>query len=289
MSTTYRDLRYLRVDVDDLCAATQFATEVFGLQPADRDETHARFRSDSRNYALCYTTAGDGHALGLTVNDPAALADIERRANDAGHGVRRFGEADCRLHQIKQGIAISSPNGVIIEIIWRPLTLGWRYHGPRDAGIVDFQAVTHACKDIAANEIFWTNVLGLRVTDWVGDAVFLALDEAHHRIALYPSRRDGLLGATWAVEDKNNVMQNWYFLQKQQMPIAAGPGRQPTSNAIFVTTVGPGGLLMSYAAEMDRGPHIAVRGPRQFADTARSHCAWGSPTEQVEFQGRAEP
>lgn len=127
------------------------------------------------------------------------------------------------------------------------------------------------------------------MTDWAGDTAYLALDEAHHRVALYPSTRDGILGATWAVEGKDNIMTNWYFLQKAQAPIVAGPGRQPTSNAMFLTTRGPRGLLMSYAAETDAGAHIMQRGPRQFPATAASHCAWGSPTEQPEFLGRDRP
>ena len=70
---------------------------------------------------------------------------------------------------------------------------------PRDAGITGFQAVQLACTDITANETFWTEGLGARVSDWAGDATFLAIDAAHHRVALYPSERNGILGAVWAV------------------------------------------------------------------------------------------
>jgi 2,3-dihydroxy-p-cumate/2,3-dihydroxybenzoate 3,4-dioxygenase len=198
---------------------------------------------------------------------------------------RGLDAAEAAARQAKAAVGVIAPNGVTVEILWRPLTSGWRYHGPRDAGIVGFQAVSLATTNIAADEAFWTKGLGLTVSDWAGDTAYLALDEAHHRVALYPSTRDGILGATWAVESKDNIMANWYFLQKAQVPIVAGPGRQPASNAMFVTARGPRGLLMSYAAETDAGPHIAARGPRQFADTAGSHCAWGSHTEQPEFLG----
>ena len=285
MTVRYRDLRYLRVEVDDLDAATRFAADLFGLQPADRDETRVTFRSDARNYAICFSRAHDGDAVALTVADASDLEKVAERLTAAGHASRRLSEAEAVARQAKAALAVAAPNGVTVEIVWRPMTSGWRYHGPRDAGIVGLQAVSLACTDIVANEAFWTRGLGLTVTDWVGDAAFLALDDAHHRVALYPSRRDGILGATWAVESKDNVMVNWYFLQHAQAPIVAGPGRQPASNAMFVTTRGPRGLLMSYAAETELGPHIVARGPRQFPATAASHCAWGSPTEQPEFLG----
>jgi 2,3-dihydroxy-p-cumate/2,3-dihydroxybenzoate 3,4-dioxygenase len=281
MTDIYRDLRYVRVGVGDLDAAARFAAEVFGLQPADRDGSHARFRSDARNYALCYTTADDGAAVALTVARAEDLDAAEIRL--AAWGPRRLTRDEAALRQVKSGLAVPAPNGVTVEIVWRPLTSGWRYHGPRDAGITGFQAVQMACTDIAANEEFWTRGIGADVSDWAGDAAFLRIDTAHHRIALYPSGRDGILGATWAVESINNVMQGWYFLQSRQQPIIHGPGRQATSGAVFVTTKGPGEILYTYAAETEEGPQIAARGPRQFADSALSHCAWGSPCTAPEF------
>lgn len=285
MTAIYRDLRYLRLPVADLDAAASFATGIFGLQAGDRDDENARFRSDARNYALCYTTGGAA-AVALTVARPEDLDAAERRL--AEWSPVRIGAWECSTRQIKSGLAVRAPNGVTVELVWRPLTSGWRYHGPRDAGITGFQAVQLACTDIAANEDFWTRGIGLPVSDWIGDAVFLRLDEAHHRIALYPSARDGILGAAWAVEGVNNIMQSWYFLQAHQVPVVHGPGRQAASGAVFVTAKGPGDIYYSYAADTEEGPQIAARGPRQFSDTSRSHCGWGSPCLAPEFQGGEE-
>ena len=66
MTVRYRDLRYLRVEVDDLDAATRFAADLFGLQAADRDDQRAMFRSDARNYSICFSRAHDGEAVALT-------------------------------------------------------------------------------------------------------------------------------------------------------------------------------------------------------------------------------
>ncbi len=285
MNVSYRDLRYLRIQVDDLDAASRFASDLFGLQRQDRDEFRVMFRSDARNYAICFSRAGDGEAVALTVAQASDLDSVAARLEQAGYSPHRLDPAQAAARQAKEVVGVTAPNGVTVEIVWRPLTSGFRCHGPRDAGVVGLQAVSLVSTDIAADEAFWTRGLGLTVTDWAGDAAFLSLDEAHHRVAIYPSSRDGILGATWAVEDKDNVMANWYFLQGAQVPIVAGPGRQPTSGAIFVTTRGPRGLLMSYAAESELGAHIAARGPRQFPAAAASHCAWGSPTEQPEFLG----
>ncbi len=281
----YRDLRYLRVSVDDLDAAARFATDVFGLQAADRDDAHAMFRSDARNYSICFSTAGDGDAVALTVAREEDLETVAARLDGAGFSPSKLTEAEAATRQAKAALAVTAPNGVAVEIVWRPLHSGWRYHAPRDAGIVEFNSVQMACTDVVANEAFWTKGLGLRVSDWAGDTAYLALDAAHHRVALYPSDRDGILGACWEVDDKDSIMRNWYFMQKSQLPVIAGPDRQAASRAMYVTTGGPRGLLMSYITDMETGPQIAERGPRQFANAARSHGIWGSVTEQAEFLG----
>lgn len=281
----YRDMRYVRVAVHDLDRAIDFASTTFGLQLDTRAEGRAYLRSDARNYALCYTTGSEPAAVALTVGSETDLLERAETLRLHGFNVQWLEDDACLVRQVKKAVSVTAPNGVMVEVVWRPLTSGWRYHGPRDAGIIGLQAVALASGDVTADEVFWTKGMGLTVTDWAGDATFLALDDAHHRIAIYPSDNNGILGVTWAVESKNNVMTNWYHLQNSQAPIVAGPGRQPTSNAIFVTTRTPDGLLMSYAAETDEGPHIQQRGPRQFADDADSHCAWGSPTKQSEFLG----
>lgn len=281
----YRDLRYLRVAVDNLDEAARFARDVFGLQAADRDDLRAMFRSDDRNYSLCLSTAGDGEAIALTVASAGDLDTLETRLSDAGHAPRRLSADEAASRQARAALTVQAPNGVAVEIVWRPLTSGWRYHGPRDAGITGFGCVQLACTDIAANEAFFVRGLGLTVSDWAGDAAYLALDEAHHRIALYPSDRDGILGAAYEVDARDSLMRNWYFIQKSQLPVVAGPDRQAASGAIYVTTRGPRGLLMTYMTGMEKGPQIAARGPRQFADTAESHGLWGSITEQPEFLG----
>jgi 2,3-dihydroxy-p-cumate/2,3-dihydroxybenzoate 3,4-dioxygenase len=93
MTVRYRDLRYLRVEVDDLDAATHFAAELFGLQPADRDTSHATFRSDARNYSICFSRAADGEAVALTVGEPADLDKVEERLKAAGYSPRKLDAA----------------------------------------------------------------------------------------------------------------------------------------------------------------------------------------------------
>lgn len=278
-----QELRYVRRRVADLDAACGFAVDAFGLMPQERTETEAMLRSDRRHYSLCLSTALDA-AVGLSV---PREADLDAFAERLGAAAAPIDGEDAERRRVKRGLSVAAPNGLRLELVWRHMECGWPYHGPRDTGLDDFASVQLASTRIGDDAAFWRDTLGLSVSDYAGEARFMALqgDGAHHRIALYPSQRDGLMGAAWRVGSVDYVMRHWHFLQKRQAPIIHGPGRQPTSGASFVTTQAPDGLLMSYATEMDAPPSA---GPRQFADEPGSHCSWGSPTERAEFLGAAQ-
>lgn len=283
MALSLRELRYVRRNVADLDAEVRFAAELFGLMCEEKSDTEAMLRADSRFYSLCLSTELPP-AIGFRVDTEADLEDYADALQAAGHDVTRIEGDAAERRIIKRGIAIMAPNGVQLEIVWRHMESGQPYHGPRHTGLNGFSAVQIVSSGMAADAEFWGSVPGLEVSDYAGDAQFLSLGGAHHQVALYPSQRDGLLGAVWQVESVDNVMRHWHFLRDRQVPIAHGPGRQPTSKAVFVSVQAPGNFLMSYATEMEAAPE---QGPRQFRDEAKSHCEWGSPSELAEFGGGA--
>lgn len=284
MSAPYRDLRYLRLPVPNLEAAAEYGSEVLGLKLEDRNDAALYFRSDARNHALCFIREGTA-SVAITVADRVELDRVFDQLVAAEFEPVWLNSDAAKSRQIKAGITVAAPNGVMVDVVWRPLTSGWPFHGPRPTGITGLQAVQMACTDVEANETFWTKGLGGTVSDWAGQAAFINIDGAHHRIAIYPSERDGVLGVTFGVEDTDHVMRNWYFMQARQLPVVHGPGHQPTSGARFVSTRGVGDILYSYATPMD-APEPT--GPRQFPDAALSHCAWGSPSALPEFKGGSD-
>jgi 2,3-dihydroxy-p-cumate/2,3-dihydroxybenzoate 3,4-dioxygenase len=285
MFVPYRDLRYLRLTVPNLDLAAGYGRDVLGLHLEDQTDDALYFRSDARNHALCYTRDEAPETVAITVGERADLDRVFKQITDAGFLPEWLNDADAKKRQIKAGLTVQAPNGVQVDVVWRPLTSGWPFHGPRPTGITELQAVQLACTDIEANENFWTQAIGGIVSDWAGQAAFINIDGAHHRIALYPSDRDGVLGVTFGVENTDHVMRNWYFMQGRQLPVVHGPGRQPTSGASFVSTKGIGDILYTYATPMD-APQTT--GPRQFPDEAQSHCAWNSPSSMTEFKGGSD-
>jgi 2,3-dihydroxy-p-cumate/2,3-dihydroxybenzoate 3,4-dioxygenase len=128
----------------------------------------------------------------------------------------------------------------------------------------------------------WSGVLGAQVSDWAGDAAYLRLDDAHHRIVLFPAARPGILSVEYAVEDVNLLMRNYYVLRDLQVAVLHGPGRRPASEQLFLTFAGPTDVLFSFVAE-GAVAGAERRRPRQFPAGPAGLCSWGSECKVGEF------
>jgi 2,3-dihydroxy-p-cumate/2,3-dihydroxybenzoate 3,4-dioxygenase len=285
MPTQLEQLRYVRLSTRDLPGASQFATQILGLQQVGAGRDHAYFRSDSRDFTLCYFKGEVAdQAFSIDVRTSEELGVLADTLLEAGYTPRRGSEDEAALRKVKTFIAFQDNTGNAIEIVWRPLMTGWRYFPSRDAGVCALQSLMLRTTNPEKDEALWTRFLGARVTDRIGDGVYLTWDDTHHRIALLPSDKKGVLSIEYEVEGINQIMQANYFLRDAQLRIVHGPGREPASGRLFVTFEGHDGVLFSYvsgtsATAADR--HL----PRQFPHEPQSFCSWGSVADVVELGG----
>jgi 2,3-dihydroxy-p-cumate/2,3-dihydroxybenzoate 3,4-dioxygenase len=269
-------LRYVRLPANDLGRAADFTRRVLGLEPIERTEELATFRSDFRDYTLAFI--GGQHALqaiGLEVRHSsdldAALEALHRLGLSAGRG----SADDCARRKVKDMAWFVDFSGNRIELVVRPLNSGWRYFPSRDAGISGLADVMLRSVDVEKDLSIWSGILGAQVSDWVGDAAYLRFDDAHHRIVLFPASRPGILAIEYAVENVDLLMRNYYVLRDLQVAVLHGPGRRPASEQLFLTFAGPSDVLFSFVAEGVTGGTQGRR-PRQFPSGPAGLCSWGS-------------
>ena len=280
-------LRYVRLPAEDLGQAASFAERVLGLQPIDRTSEVATFRSDYRDHTLAFTPGTDApQSIGFEVHGLAELDAARAKLSAIGVAAEPGSAQDCELRKAKHMLVFRDFSGNRIELVVRPMNSGWRYFASRDAGITGLQDVILRSTNVDKDLSIWCDVLGLAVSDYAGDAIYLRCDAAHHRIALFPAKRAGILAVEYAVEDVNLLMRNYYVLQNLQIAVLHGPGRRPASEQLFLTFAGPGDVLFSFVAE---GTSAAEhRLPRQFPAGSEGLCGWGSVCKVPEFGGTAE-
>jgi 2,3-dihydroxy-p-cumate/2,3-dihydroxybenzoate 3,4-dioxygenase len=275
-------LRYVRLVADNLGGAADFAVRVLGLEPIDRNPELATFRSDFRDYTLAFATGERAvQAVGLEVRTPgdldAALEEFQKLGLSTGRG----SPEDCALRKVKHMAWFTDFSGNRFELVVRPLNSGWRYFPSRDAGVRGLADVMLRSVDVGKDLSIWSGVLNARVSDWIGDAAYLRFDDAHHRIAMFPAAKPGILAIEYAVEDVNLLMRNSYVLRDLQIAVMHGPGRRPASDQLFLTFSGPGDVLFGFVSEGSTGAD--ARRPRQFPAGPAGLCNWGSECKIAEF------
>jgi 2,3-dihydroxy-p-cumate/2,3-dihydroxybenzoate 3,4-dioxygenase len=285
-----RQIRYVRIGTPDLGEAASFATTILGLEAAGRERGMAYFRSDDRDHTICYVEGDPAqHVTAFEVSESADLQAIAAELERAGHPVHAGTAAEREARRVMDYISFADPSGNAIEIVWRPLIGTRRYFPSRDAGITGFSHIGLRTTDAARDEAFWTRIFNARVSDWLGTAPLLRINEIHHTLALFPSTYAGVQHVNHQVETIDDVMRSWYFLRKQRgVRIVFGPGRHASSGAVFLYFEGLDGMIYEYSSGVMIIDDEASYVPRQFPFTEEAFCMWGATPDIVEFP-KSEP
>lgn len=279
-----RDVSYVRMGTKDLQGAEVFATEYLGLEVAERHRNAVYFKSDSKGHTLCYFE-GDptDQAVAFEVASEAELDQAAATLEALRHEVHLGTAEGAARRKVRAFIGFRDPTGNRIELVVRPEQSGKRYHGTRDAGITGFSHVGLCTTDPARDEKFWTEVCNARVSDRIGDAPLLRIDEVHHTIALFPTNRAGIQHINHQVESADDIQRSFHFLKDRQVKMVFGPGRHPTSSAKFLYFEGPDGMVFEYSSGVREIADELLYRERQFPFEPKGFCHWGSKPEIREF------
>lgn len=287
MSGDIHDIRYVRINASDLDHSVDFATKILGLELVCKDSKTAYLRSDIRDHSVCYTV-GDArnHAVGWEVKTDEALDKIAIGLEATGAYVRHGTAEECEQRRVHRLVVTKDVTGSIIDLVTRPDATGLSYYGPRDAGITHFSHVGMHTQHPIEDEQFWVRSLGAKVSDRIGDAALIRINDIHHNLAFFPSKKIGIQHVNFQVKGFEDIMKSYYFLLEQNVKIMFGPGRHCTSGAMFLYFQGPDDIVYEYSTgvrlitEEDEKTYQ----PRQFPMVASSFCMWGSRPDIPEFK-----
>lgn len=279
------DIRYVRIGTVDLDHAVRFATRILGLELGARESGAAYLRSDARDHTLVYLDAPvDDHTVGFELPDLASLDRAAAELEAAGFPVHAGTGRECEQRRVQAFISFREPSGTTIDLIAQPWHSGQAYFPTRDIGITGFSHVGLYTRAPGRDQAFWTGTCSAKVSDWIGDAPLLRIDEVHHKIALFPSQRHGVQHINHQVAGIDDIMRSWYFLREHGVHIRFGPGRHPTSGATFLYFEGPDGMTYEYSTGVRLIAEDSGYRPRQFPFKPTSFCMWGARPDIAEFK-----
>ncbi|WP_353227792.1 VOC family protein [Novosphingobium sp.] len=248
------EIRYVGYAVTDLAAEAAFYADTWKLQQvhaADglvyfaakgHDELYVvRLRQDAVQridvIALATENAADVDALYAKVRDFGCRIIWEPRALNqfgGGYGFRFFSK-DGLPYEISAGVArgtarVLTPGEAVPERISHIVM-----HSPRHQEEMRF----------------FQDVLGFRLSDWLGDFMgFLRCNAAHHRIAFLPGP-PCLNHVAYDMPDIDEMMRGIARLKRQNVDIRWGPGRHTAGNNIFSYFTTPAGFAVEYTSELE--------------------------------------
>lgn len=282
-----RALAYVRLGTRDLKVAGEYARNVLGLEFVRREGDAVYFRGDDRDHTLAYFE-GDAHdhTTGWEVADAAALDAAGAELESQKIQVRRGSRAECEKRYVADFLSFADPSGNRHELVASPFAGSTRFSSSRDCGVWSFSHIGLRTTNAARDEAFWTTIMGARVSDRIGAAPLLRIDEVHHRIALFPSQHAGVQHVNHQVHGVDDVMRSYYFLREKGVKIVFGPGRHPTSGAVFLYFEGPDGMVYEYSTgvRLIKPEEEPGYQPRQFPFAPESFCMWGSRPDIPEFR-----
>lgn len=248
------EIRHVGYGVKDHDTERDFYLRKWGLVEvaSDADKTWLRAQGSDEAFSVRLRRSDANHL------DVIALATETAADLEALHA--KVGAAGCRIIHPPRALAgpgggtgfrFFSPDGLPFEIScdvargpkrdierWEGIPIGISHvvlHSPDHNGLVRF----------------FTEVLGFRVSDWLGDFMcFLRCNSAHHRIAILPGP-PCLNHVAWDMQGVDGMMRGISRLKGEEIPIRWGPGRHTAGDNTFSYFVSPGGFAVEYTAELE--------------------------------------
>ena len=290
LNTMLRDLRYVRLGTADIDAASDFASRILGLQEIGRVGSRETglsvyFRSDQRHHTLVYFSGDPADLLvGFDLAEGAQSKALITELAQLGFESRTGTRDERAVRNVSTMVALRDPSGNALELVVPAADSDSTFAPTRLAGITGFAQVGLRSTAPERDEIFWTRALGARVSDRIGKAPLLRIDDTHHRIALLLSPRPGIQHIAFQMGSIDDIMRAWYFLRDNGIRILFGPGRDPASSANFLYFEGPEGMIFKYVTAAKKIVNEVSHRPRQFPVALRSLCMWGSRPDIREYQ-----
>lgn len=130
--------------------------------------------------------------------------------------------------------------------------------------------------DIDAACAWWTDVVGLRVSDWSEhQMVFLRCNDEHHCIAFNQAEHTSINHVAYEVPSLDGYMRSLGRLNRAGHRPAWGPGRHGPGNNAFGYFIDPSGLVCEVTAEVERIDESSWT-PRVWPRTPELSDLWGT-------------
>lgn len=249
------EIRFVGYGVPDLEAERAFYRDKWGLREVCAQDGLVHFAAQGHDelYVVRLRSAPEKRidVIGLVADSAAAVDELFSRVRDAKCRII-FTPKPLETLGGGYGFRFFSPDGMAFEISSDVKRGAAR---PLERGEAIPQRISHIVlhsPDHKAAADFFLNVLGFRLSDWLGDfMVFLRCNAWHHRIALLPGP-PCLNHVAYDMPNLDEMMRGIARLRREGVECRWGPGRHTAGNNTFSYFTTPNGFAVEYTSELER-------------------------------------
>lgn len=256
-------LGYVGLEVSDMDAWVRFATDILGLQAVPRSDGAVDLRMDSYAFRLRLMPgpADDIAWAGWEVRDGAALITLQGLLSDAGTTSKVATPEQAHARHVEGLIQFTDPEGLACEAYFGPLQRTEDpFVSPRGVrfktGRQGLGHIVLVARDAKAQERWWIDRLGLRLSDYIHtevvpgrpvDFTFLRCNGRHHSLALaqihLPKKLQHLMLEVTEVDDVGRAL---YRCQDAGHHISLTLGRHSNDEMLSFYPMSPSGFDIEY-------------------------------------------
>ena len=234
----------------DLARLTEYYTDVLGLAVVDRTpgKVWLACPGDRHSVVLREATAPGCPDLALQVAAETDMDELRAQIRAANLTPETATDTGPDLPEV---VSVTDPAGLRVELIRmrdaqrKPGTTGVV---PRKLGHTAF-----FCADVQKTVDFYTQVLGFRVSDWIGDFfVFMRCGPDHHTVNFLRGPAPKMHHMALELNDWGHVKLACDWLDKCGYPLSWGPGRHGPGHNIYTYHDNPDGTMIELFTELDQ-------------------------------------
>lgn len=248
-----RALRSVSVTVPDPVRSRDFYHEAWGLSTVDEDGDTFWLRATGSEHHVLQLGAGDGNAL-----DRISFAlGTPREVDDAARALQKLGipllREPGRLDDAGggYGLQLVDPEGRCLELSADTFAVSAQEPAGRRAIPRKLAHVVLNTSDIDRTADFYTQVLGMRISDWSEHQMtFLRCNSDHHVIALNQADFPSINHVAYEMESLDHFMRGLGSLKRSGIAPQWGPGRHGPGDNTFSYFTDPAGLVCEYTSEV---------------------------------------
>ncbi|MFF1555561.1 VOC family protein [Rhodococcus erythropolis] len=244
-----RSLRSVELRTTACADSVDFYSEVWGLRVVEAGKDRAWLRGTGDQHHAVQLTAADHNGLGritFAVGTPREIDEAARRLEARGI-VMIAGPGPVDAVGGGYGLQFVDPEGRIIELLAD--TFAVAKIETADAVPTGVTHVVLNTIDIDAAVEFYSDVLGMRVSDWSEHQMaFMRCNTDHHSIAFNQAQWTAVNHVAYEMSSVDNFMRGIGRLRHHGVLPLWGPGKHGPGDNTFSYFGDPAGLVCEYTS-----------------------------------------